>query len=115
MAENIFDGLQNTAFDVVTTTMGYDATWSPSEGGSTLTGRILFNNPTESKKLSEVEYDPYAYRMEYKRGVFDGLKESVDRNGTETVTIKGQDYYVRQVAAKHDGNTLIATLEIKSE
>lgn len=114
MAENIFDGLQDTTFDVVTTTMGYDATWSPSAGGPTKTGRVLFNNPTESKKISEVEYDPYAYRMEYKKGVFNGLKQSADSNGTEIVTIKGQQYYVRQVAAKHDGNTLIAVLEIKT-
>jgi hypothetical protein len=114
MADNIFDGLQDSTFDVVTTTMGYDATWSPSIGGPTKTGRVLFNNPTESKKLSEVEYDPFAYRMEYKRGVFNGLKESADRNGTEVVTIRAQQYFVRQVAAKNDGNTLIATLEIKT-
>ena len=114
MADNIFDGLQDNCFDVVTTTMGYDATWSPSVGGPTQTARVLFNNPTESRKLSEVEYDPYAYRMEYKMGVFNGLKESADANGTEVVTIKGQQYNVRQVAAKNDGNTLIAVLEIKT-
>lgn len=114
MAENIFDGLQNTCFDTVTTVMGYDATWSPSIGGPTKTGRVLLNNPTESRKVSEVEYDPYVYRMEYKRGVFDGLKESADANGTETVTIRGQQYVVREVAAKNDGNTMIATLEIKT-
>lgn len=110
---NIFDRLQDVSFNVVTLTMGYDATWSPSGGGPVKTGRVLFNNPTESKKLSEVEYDPFAYRMEFKKGVFDGLKESTDQNTIETVTINSVNYYVRQVATKYDGNTLIATLEIK--
>lgn len=111
---NIFDRLQDVTFDVVTLTMGYDATWSPSIGGLTQTGRVLFNNPTEPRKLSIVEYDPYAYQMEYKRGVFDGLKESAESNGTEVVTIKSVDYFVREVAALYDGNTFVAKLELKT-
>ena len=115
MSENIFDDLQDAAFDVVTNTMGYDASWTPSEGGASLTARVLFNNPTESKKLSQVEYDPFRWEMEYKKGDFDSLKDSVDRNNTEIVTLKGKEFYVRQITAKLDGRTLVATMEPKPE
>lgn len=111
MAENLFDDLQDASFDVVTNTYGYDATWSPSEGGDDVVARVLFNNPTNKQKLSGVEYDPYHYKMEYKKGDLPGLKEAIDKTGTETVTIQGQQYYVRQVLTLFDGRTMEATLE----
>lgn len=114
MSENIFDDLQDGAFDVVTNTMGYDATWEPSEGGATRTVRVLFNNPTETRKLSGVEYDPYRWEMEYKEGDFDGLKASVDANNVEVVTVKGHECYVRRIVAKLDGRTFIAEMEPKT-
>jgi hypothetical protein len=113
MADNLFDNVQEAAFDIVTTTMGYDATWTPSGGGPEKTGRVLLNNPTESRKIAEVEYNPYEYYMEYKRGIFDGLKEAADANADEVVTIKNVEYDVLEVAAKFDGNTLIAKVKIK--
>jgi len=111
--DNLFDGLQAAAFDTVTAIMGYSAVWQPSDGSSAQTARVLFKNPTEQQKLADQEYDPYRYTMEYKMGVFPGLKQSVDANGTEEVTINGASYYVRQVHARYDGKTMTATLEVK--
>lgn len=114
MADNLFDDLQDATFDVVTTTMGYDASWAPSDGSPQQFGRVLFNNPTDSRKLTTVEYDPYNYQMEYKRGVFNGLKEAADQNMDEVVVVRGVEYYVRQVGAMFDGNTLIVKIELKT-
>lgn len=113
MSDNLFDDLRDASFDVVSNTMGYEASWEPSEGGNVQTARVLFNNPTEGKKLSGVEYDPYHYEMEYRVGHFEGLKQSVDSNNIEAVTIRGKEYNVRQITAKWDGNTMIAVLEPK--
>ncbi len=114
MSENLFDDLQDGAFDIVTNTMGYDATWTPSEGGDEQTARVLINNPTESKKMSIAEYDPYRWDMEYKKSDFLGLKDAVDKNNVEIVTINGADYYIRQVIAKWDGKTMVAAMEPKT-
>lgn len=114
MSDNLFDGLQDKAFDVITLTMGYPATWSPSIGGPTQTGTVLFNNPTESRKTSDVEYNPYENRMEYKRGVFPGLMESVKAGVDEFVTVKSIEYVVLDVVPIYDGNTLIAKIEVKT-
>lgn len=110
--DNIFDGFKDVAFDIVTNVMGYaGATWTPSAGGPTLTGTVLFNNPTEDRKLAAVDYNPIEYRMEYKAGVFDGLKDSVDRNNVEQVVIRGVTFNVREVAKKYDGDTYIAKID----
>jgi hypothetical protein len=111
--DNLFDGLQAATFDTVTAIMGYSAVWQPSDGTPAQTARVLFKNPTEHQKIGDQEYDPYRYTMEYKMGVFPGLKQSVDANHTEEVTIGGTGYYVRQVHARFDGKTMTATLELK--
>lgn len=113
---NIFDKLQDVAFNVVTTVMGYTATWSPSTGGPTLSGDVLYNNPTEGRKLSEVDYSPNEYRMEYRNDLFLGLKAAADENRDEQVIIfskyypLGQAFNVLAVDAKYDGNTMIAKI-----
>lgn len=112
-SDNLFDGLGNSVFSVVTATMGYTAVWQPSDGSPLQTSRVLFKNPTEHQKLADQEYDPYRYIMEFKRGVFEGLKQSVDANKVEEVTIGAANYYVRQVNGKYDGGTMVATLELK--
>lgn len=111
---NLFDGLQALAFDTISLTMGYDATWTPSIGGSEKSARVLFNNPTESRKLSEVEYNPYEYHMEYKKGDFPGLMEAARSNKSETVNINGVNYMVMDVTSKYDGNTIIAKIELEA-
>lgn len=109
--QNLFDGIQSTAFDIVTNTMGYDAVWMPSDNSPSQTARILFKNPTESTRLQNVEYDPLLNTMEYKQGDFNGLKESVDQKNNEELEINGIRFRVLQITAKYDGKTLIADLE----
>ncbi|MBL7718955.1 MAG: hypothetical protein JNL72_08975 [Flavipsychrobacter sp.] len=111
--DNLFDGLQAATFDTVTAIMGYTAVWQPSDGSSMQTARVLFKNPTEGEKIGDQEYDPYRYTMEYKEGVFGGLKPSVDANNVEEITIGAVSYYVRKVDGKFDGKTMIAALEVK--
>lgn len=111
---NPFDLLQSTAFNVVTNTMGYDATWMRSEvltGDVTFTARVLLNNPTEDRKVLKTDFDPLTHRMEYKQGDFPGLFEMVQKGREEVVTVNGQQYGIIHVTAKYDGKTYIAELQ----
>ena len=110
---NLFDNLQNTMFNAVTSTMGYDATWSASDGSGDQTARILFTGPTEIEKLKGADFDPEKLEMEYKKGDFAGLKELTDNNEMEKVTIAGIGYFrVKSVLKKYDGKTFIARLQV---
>jgi hypothetical protein len=109
---NLFDDAQNIAFDIVTKTMGYAATWTPSTGGSQQNANVLFKNPTAKYALDgQAEYNPNRYIMEYKMGDLNGLVTNVNQSIVETVNVNAVDYYVRDVTAKYDGKTLIAILE----
>ena len=112
---NLFDGMRDSSFDVVTNTMGYDATWIPSDGSYPLgyTARVLFKDPEAEQKLSGASYSSFNYQMEYRKDFFEGLKALVDATSSEEVTVNSITYYVRDVSTKYDGNTLIATLELK--
>lgn len=113
MPENPFDGMQAAAYTVVSDTMGYNATWIPSNGSAPggIVGRVLFKNPTQNKELGGIDYDPNHYEMEYFAGVFDALKPLVDLNNvSETVIISGNNYLVQGVKQNFDGKTFIATL-----
>lgn len=108
--------------------MGYDATWTPSNAdflntefntdefvtGQPIPGKVLYNGPTEKEKLFDANFDPSKLTMEYKHGVFVGLKESVDGGQTETVTISLADgditLKVRHVQKQFDGRQYKATL-----
>lgn len=108
---NLFDNLQSAMFDTVTATMGYNATWIPAAGGQSQTKEVLYNGPTEKEKLFDANYDPEKLNMEYKEGVFTGLKESVDSGTTETVTIENiGTFKVRGVKKLFDGKNYKATL-----
>lgn len=108
---NLFDSLQNKTFDIVGNTMGVNASWTPSEGGSELVGRVLFNDPSKKYKLMGVDYQPAGWSIEYREGVFVGLYESVRENNTETITLNGSNYTVRAVTKDFDGKTYIAEVE----
>lgn len=110
---NPFDALQDTSFDIITSTMGYDATWTPLGGGAAKTARVLFKDPTEPEQLAGVEYNPLGYMMEYRRGFLQGLFEAVRSGNLETVTVNSVQYYVRDVKACYDGRTYRAKLEAK--
>lgn len=107
---NLFDGLQRTAQTVVETTMGYDASWTPLAGGPAITGRVLFNRPTQKAQISDQEYEDFAPKMEYFEGLFPGLLESVRRNASEPITINGNMFITLKGEKKFDGKTIIITL-----
>jgi hypothetical protein len=111
---NVFDALQNNSFDIITQTMGYDATWTPLVGGAQVTARVLFKDPTEMHELGMVEYSPVGYMMEYRRGTFDGLFESTRNGYTEEVSVNGIAYYVRDIKSSYDGKTYRAKLDLKN-
>lgn len=108
---NLFDSLQNKTFDIVGNTMGVNASWTPSEGGGELVGRVLFNDPSKKYKLMGVDYQPAGWSIEYREGVFVGLYESVRENNIETITLNGSNYTVRAVTKDFDGKTYIAEVE----
>ncbi len=109
---NPFDGLMQTAFDVTTNVMGYDAIWTPSLGGAQKTGRVHYREPNEKDMIaSGVQYMPFAFVMEYKVGVFNGLQEAVRTGNTEIVVVNGGSHYVRSVIKIADGQTFEAQLE----
>lgn len=116
---NIFDSLKRKAFDVVTLTMGYDATWQSSESGVLVqTARVGFKDPSEKQELSGIDtWNPDEPFMEYRTDFFPGLKERVDASNLEYVEISGVGYFaVREVKTKFDGETFVARLsrEIKT-
>lgn len=112
---NLFDGIQDTMFGTVTTTMGYDATWIPKAGGVAKTARVLYNGPTEKEKLLSADYDADKLMMEWKKDDLNGLFESAQNaQSMEWVTITGiGQFFVRKARRKFDGKTYEATLEIK--
>lgn len=111
---NPFDNLKAKVFDTVGTIMGNDAVWIPSNGSfpAGYTARVLFNNPTEKQRLSDVDYDPTNWTIEYRFTQFPGLKQIIDTSATsEMVTVDGNLYGVRAINKKWDGDTYIAILE----
>jgi hypothetical protein len=105
--------------------MGYNATWAPSNAdflntefdtdefvtNQPIPGKVLYNGPTEREKLFDANYDPEKLNMEYKDGVFRGLKESIDSGTAETVTIENiGTFRVRGVQKLFDGKNYKATL-----
>lgn len=113
---NIFDSIQSVAFDVVSNTFGYAAKWTPADGSAEKTAQVLYKDATEKLSLSDQDYDIERYKMEYKSGDFQGLKQLIDAAGTnETVSIETQngiwlDFIVRKIETKYDGKTFIAFL-----
>lgn len=114
---NIFDQLQVNTFDTVTKTMGYPASWLPAGGGPVQTAEVLYKDSTEKYELSNQDFDPLQWRMEYRYGFFTTLKNSVDNTATETVIISlpegDVEFYVRRVDTIVDGKTFIAYLQKK--
>jgi hypothetical protein len=109
---NLFDDLQQKAQSIVEHTMGYDATWVPSAGGSAITGRVLLNKPTQKESIGEIDYEALRPRIEFFDGQFPGLLDSVKANNTETVTVNGIEYSCfPKGSGKFDGKTIIIYLD----
>ncbi len=110
---NQFDSLKKGAFDVVTQVMGYDATWTSSESGSSeLKARVGYKDPSEKQELSGIDsWNPNEPFMEYRAPFFEGLKDRVDNNKAEFVEIEGIGYFaVKEVQTKVDGEVFVARL-----
>jgi len=114
---NLFDSLQDNTVDVVTNTMGYPATWQPAVGGPLQTAKVLYNANTDKYELSNMDFVPEKWRMEYRAPFFEDLKQSVDSGVDETVIITlpggATEYFVRRVIAAFDGKTFIAYIDLK--
>lgn len=107
---NIFDSLKKQTFDVITSTMGYNATWV--SGSDTFTARVGYKDPSEKQELSGIDsWNPDEPFMEYRVGFFENLKYRVDSGLPEFVTIEGIGYFaVVEVKTKFDGETFVARL-----
>jgi len=117
MAQNPFDGLSDRVFDACERTMGYDASWSPSQGGSAQTARVLFMEPTKDEEIGEYA-DSYIQRtffMEYWDDDFTGLDTAIRDDEEEQVVITfdsgDRTFYVRSTEKKYDGRNFKARLE----
>lgn len=112
---NLFDSLQDNAFDAAANTMGYPATWQPTAGGAAKTATVLYNDNTEKYQLSNMDFKPERWSMQYRYPLLQGLKESTDENTDETVTIAlpagNVQFLVRRVETEFDGKTFIAYLQ----
>lgn len=107
---NPFDAMQSAAFAAALATFGQDARWTPATGGATRTGRVLFNAPTGTQRLSGVDYSPLEPVAEYWASMFPGLKSSSDQHNVERLVIGNLVYFVTAVEAVHDGVTMRAKL-----
>lgn len=107
---NIFDSLKTQAFDVITSTMGYNAILL-SESIS-YSARVGFKDPSEKQELSGIDsWNPDEPFMEYRIGFFENLKLRVDGGNLEHITIEGIGYFaVVEVKTKYDGETFVARL-----
>jgi hypothetical protein len=110
-----FDGIQDAAFNAVNAVFATDASWTPSGGGSAMTGKVLLKEPTEEKELAGREFSPYHRTLEYKQGDFDGLCERVRMGDTESMVIGGQTYVVRTCNPLYDGKTFKALVELNTD
>lgn len=108
----LFDRYQNAMLTTVRTLYGDDATWLPSAGGAAVTGKVLFNTPTEAEQTAIGDYTRVDFAMEYHEGQLPGLFESVRSGGRERVTIKGQTFMVQAITLHHDGKTFNAHLQL---
>lgn len=108
-----FDSHQRNMVDKVNSLFGELAEWSPSVGGPTLTGSILFKDASQALELSDISYDPKHVIAEFLDNDFTGLRDAANSNQNEVITINEVDYYVRIVRNKYDGKTNVAVLEIK--
>jgi hypothetical protein len=111
-----FDEMEEQVFSQVTTLMGEDAVWYSSFGGES-EGRVLFKYPTHAETIGNSgsgELDPIAPVVEWYRGTFTGLKESVDAQNREYLLLRGQSYFVESVRTKFDGDTYVANLTLST-
>lgn len=105
-----FDALAGQVFGTISNLHGTEAVWP----AASMTGKVLFRNPTEAMRIGDAEnyeYRPASCTAEYYAGTFDGLREAVDGGGKEYLIIEGYTFFVTGVTTKFDGKTYVAHLE----
>lgn len=110
---NIFDSLRDSAFDVTTNVMGYDASWTPSAtpDADPITARVHFKDSNMKEALGGVDYMPLNPFIEYRYPFLPGLYEAVRAaNGGEVIVIDGVSYDISTVDRLADGKTYKAVL-----
>lgn len=123
----LFSCFQDTFFDAIGRIYGNTATWTPNgfteefaedfgpSGDETQTATVLYKDATAKQGLSDNDYNVERFVMEYKRGDFQGLKQSVERGFDERVFITTDEgitleFFVKRIESKYDGKTMIAYL-----
>ena len=109
---NLFDGIQDALFNIVSNTFGDVAIWMPSTGSITITGAVLFKDATETAKILDQPYSPKNCMVEYKNGDFNQLFELAALGSEEIISINGQQYGVLKVTSKFDGKTFTAAIQL---
>ena len=109
---NLFDNIQTAMFDTVGKFYGYDVTWTPSDGGDELAGRVLLKEPTKEYDLNGVPVTPFHRILEWRHGVLPGLFEAIRAKKPEEVTVEGNVSFCRGVEADYDGKTYRAQVEL---
>lgn len=114
---NIFDSIQKNVFDVATTTFGYSASWVPANPpGAIMNANVLYKDASAKMELDENDYSVEKYLMEYKKGDFAGLFESVAKANNEKVKItfsptEEKEFWVKRCEKIFDGKTIKAFLQ----
>lgn len=114
MAGSFFDGAQKALFDAVGRQFGQDGFWLT--GAVETPGRVLLNEPTgEAALVADLNHASARITIEYRAGVFSGLREKVNTSGSvEKIRIGTRLFLVGSIEAKYDGATLVANVtEIK--
>jgi hypothetical protein len=105
-----FDSLLDAANSTLRGVFGDSASWTPSTGGSTQTGTVLFRRPVDPASLEFRDYIDASPSFEYHAGTFAALRAAVIAGNTEQVTVDGTAYTVQSVAVVEDGRAYRAIL-----
>lgn len=107
--DNVFDTLKAQTFDVIATTMGYDAV---CQG---VAARVLFNSPSVEEKVSAHDYAYERPTLEFKEGDWPGVRDLIEAKEDVVITVRGIDYYALKIVGEgktaHDGETYKVILE----
>lgn len=117
------------AFNVIMTTFGYEARWTPlSNPRVIIIANVGYGEPTEGQNLGNRgirsmvdEYDVFHYWIEWKKGDLPNLFESVragNSGNEEKITLfsdvypVGIDFLVQEVKSTFDGRCFKAKLQL---
>lgn len=112
---NIFDSIQDVAFDITTGTFGYTATWLPLDNSPEQVATVHYKDATAKEEIDASDYNIPRYFIEYKNINFIGLFESSAQANNEKVKIEltaglYKDFWVKRCEKLFDGKTIKAFL-----